>query len=390
MKIDFIKKDFNEEDDFKMIDIKTFEFNLDYKIFKLEIGKSKNKNNIILKVYENNNNFINKYFLLCLSIENFYNINGYFRRYQTIDDLYSLLYDILYNKKYSAISKENKIILILQFSIPEGKIMDINFELIEKKVKIDNTIEKLFLAVDILLKENKIIKEEYKNKSEELKNVKNELKYIKFENNYIKNRLKTIEENIKNNPVIERKDEGNKNYYDLNKSVILKNDEEKSKLKEWISINGKINKINFLYRATEDGDTSKIFFDKCGNKGPTISLIKTKKGRRFGGFSKIEWKDDYGNIRLKDNNAFLFSLDNMKKYNILKPEVAIGCYPNGDCLVYGNNGDAKGLFLSTTFLKFPSTENHSNRVYDVSSDFCLSGEYEFLVEEVEVYQIIFD
>ena len=104
----------------------------------------------------------------------------------------------------------------------------------------------------------------------------------------------------------------------------------------------------------------------------------------------MEWTDKKDVIRLKDNNAFLFSLDNMKKYNILKPEVAIGCYPNGDCLVYGNNGDAKGLFLSTTFLKFPSTENHSNRVYDVSSDFCLSGEYEFLVEEVEVYQIIFD
>ena len=134
----------------------------------------------------------------------------------------------------------------------------------------------------------------------------------------------------------------------------------------------------------------KYFFDKCGNKGPTISLIKTKKGRRFGGFSKIEWKDDYGTIRLKDNNAFLFSLDNMKKYNILKPEVAIACYPDQYCLVYGNNGDGKGIYLSSSFLYDYCTENQSNRVYDVSSDYCLSGENEFLVEEVEVYQIIFD
>lgn len=66
-----------------------------------------------------------------------------------------------------------------------------------------------------------------------------------------------------------------------------------------------------MYSTTEDGDNGKSFYEKCSCKESTISLIKTKKGRRFGGFSKAEWKN--ASIILEDNNAFLFSLDNKKK-----------------------------------------------------------------------------
>ena len=78
----------------------------------------------------------------------------------------------------------------------------------------------------------------------------------------------------------------------------------------------------------------------------------------------------------------------MKKYNILKPKFAIGCYPEYDCLVYGNTG---GVYLKSNFLKVKNNfENHETRVYNVPSDFCLSGENCFEVEEVEVYQVIYE
>lgn len=144
-----------------------------------------------------------------------------------------------------------------------------------------------------------------------------------------------------------------------------------------------------MYRATENGDSWKNFITKCGEKGPTISLIKTKKGRRFGGFTKAKWTNKRGVVRLCDDNAFLFSLDNMQKYKILKPELAIGCYPNDDCLVYGNNGDAYGLCLYNKFLINGGFENNFSKVYDTTSDYCLSNEHYFPISEVEVYQIIF-
>ena len=74
-----------------------------------------------------------------------------------------------------------------------------------------------------------------------------------------------------------KKNEKDKNNcFDLDKSYIIKDIEKKIKLIEWISENKKIKSINLLYRATRDGDSSKSFFEKCGNKGPTISLIKQK------------------------------------------------------------------------------------------------------------------
>ena len=153
--------------------------------------------------------------------------------------------------------------------------------------------------------------------------------------------------------------------------------------------NNKIKEINLLYKSSEHGDTSKIFFEKCGNKGPTFSLIETSKGRRFGGFSKAEWTDKKSTIILKDSEAFLFSLDNMEKYNILKADIAITCSPYSYILVYGNNLDGKGIYIANKFLKNKSTENHTTKVYDVPSDYCMSGENTFLVKEIEVYQIIF-
>ena len=117
----------------KIIDINYFEIHFENKVYKLEFGKSEDMNNIIFKMYEANNYLNNKYYLLELNIQNFYNLNMLFKFYQTLDEIYSLLLDILKDKKYSVKSKENYFILILKFSMPGKKNIDINFDLIEKK-----------------------------------------------------------------------------------------------------------------------------------------------------------------------------------------------------------------------------------------------------------------
>ena len=117
----------------------------------------------------------------------------------------------------------------------------------------------------------------------------------------------------------------------------------------WILEKGNVKKINLLYRATRDGDTNKDFYNKCKKKGATISFIKTKKGRRFGGFTKAEWTDDKGWITLKDENPFLFSLDNREKFDIIESKTAIRCIPDEFCLVFGNNCDCSGICIKTNF-----------------------------------------
>ena len=79
----------------------------------------------------------------------------------------------------------------------------------------------------------------------------------------------------------------------------------------------------------------------------------------------------------------------MKKYKILKPQLAIKSYTSLFFLSYGNTGNYDGISLKSNFKKNKGCENHSSRIYDVPSDFCLAGEKFFDVEEVEVFQIIY-
>ena len=496
----------------KMIDIQSFDINIDNTIKKFEFGKSENKRDIIFKISDINNKLSDHYYLLASNIDNFFNLNIIFKLYQTIDEIYTFLLDIFKENKYSILLEQNSIKLLLKCQMPGGKNIEIVLTLDKYIIKKEDLKKNLFTVVEELLKENEKIKEEIKNKGEEISIIKNELKIknVAFdknknvENDEIKNELKNKDEEINkiknefkskndefneikkeiisiknelknkdeeinkikndfkskdeeiikikkelkgkdekiiliknelkskdeeiilikneliiksenivkmNNDLKKVKEENNNikskiinidnlvkkqiqneqnNKSFLGKSNIIKDNEEKNKIKEWISSNGNIKSTNLLYRATEHGDTSESFFNRCANKGPTISFIKTKKGKRFGGYSNVEWINNMGDVKLYDNTAFLFSLDNLKKYNILKPENAIFCLPNQCCLVYGHNGDGKGLYLYSGFLDEFGYENHSSKVYNTSTDFCLSGESQFKVEEVEVFQIIYD
>ena len=81
----------------------------------------------------------------------------------------------------------------------------------------------------------------------------------------------------------------------------------------------------------------------------------------------------------------------MQKYNILKPEMAIYSFPTRNCLVYDNNYDGYGIYLENNFLKVKTNfENHKSRVYNIPLDYCLTDEYNFEVEEVEVYQVLYE
>ena len=177
--------------DAKMIDINIFDIDINNKKFQLEYGKSENKN-IIFRVKESNINLVNSIYSLTLNINEFHNINTIFTLYQSIDEIYTFLLDIIKSKKYSVLLKENKIVLIFQISMPGEKIIGINFELNEVQIKKDDLIRQLNSVVNELLEENKSIKNEIKIMKDEFKN-KNSYNNLANENIQIKNRLKNIE-----------------------------------------------------------------------------------------------------------------------------------------------------------------------------------------------------
>jgi hypothetical protein len=176
------------------------------------------------------------------------------------------------------------------------------------------------------------------------------------------------------------------NYDDI---IFLKN-----RIKE---IHPKINTINFnlVYRASEDGDKAADFHNKCDKIGPNITLIKTKKGYVFGGFTFKNWehmprdidvnKPNLGSAS-RDSRAFGFCVNNQKIYNNEKPnEFAIWCNRNFGPTFKNNLFQIfdsclrKGGYCS---IKSNSHFGGQNYDYEISG-----GESRFRVEELEVYEV---
>jgi len=66
--------------------------------------------------------------------------------------------------------------------------------------------------------------------------------------------------------------------------------------------------LELLYRGSRDGyDANTQVHPKIDNQGPTITIIKSTKGKIFGGFTTNNW--DVTRFFKNDNKAFIFSLD---------------------------------------------------------------------------------
>ena len=69
-------------------------------------------------------------------------------------------------------------------------------------------------------------------------------------------------------------------------SVILTNEEHRSKLNGWLP---QYDKWHLLFRGSRDGFTAHAFHTKCDNKGPTVTIVKSGNNV-FGGFTRNSWK----------------------------------------------------------------------------------------------------
>ncbi len=139
-------------------------------------------------------------------------------------------------------------------------------------------------------------------------------------------------------------------------------------------------KIDLLLNSNIDGNSIKTILKKCDGKYPTLSIIRTSKGYMFGGYTEQIWKQGGS----EDTNAFVFSINNEKKYNIKKPE-------NATCLV-------ENSFWRFGYSAIVITENCTqafnnyvdNGTYDIEEKFELNGgESNFNVKSFEIYHVIY-
>ena len=145
-----------------------------------------------------------------------------------------------------------------------------------------------------------------------------------------------------------------------------------------------IKNYELLFRASSDGYESKDFHRICNGKKNTLIFIKTKDGRRFGGFTDLEW--DESNSYKKGGNSFIFSLDNKEVYLKNEDVYEIGCFnsygPDFYDFRLGNRCDSGNNEESNFFMSFDVDESEFS-----NNDFILTEKRDFLVEDYEVYLV---
>ena len=173
--------------------------------------------------------------------------------------------------------------------------------------------------------------------------------------------------------------------------VIFRNGILNGIIKKYSEINNVVNKIQeklkkgakfkIVYKATELGDRANIFHQKCDNLEMSLIIIETKKGIRFGGFTARPWE---GNCVQKiDNEAFVFSVDKKKIYDVFPNEPAVGCYPKFGPVFFGCQ-----IRIYDNFFTKISTTCQRRLNFKTNVDYELNnGEQSYLVKDIEVYEI---
>ena len=293
---------------------------------------------------ENENEFPKKDFKLYLDLEQLTKIDKYFSQFESVSEIPLSFETLLGMKKIDIIYGDK-----------------------ESKIKIINPLNKKEFYINIPLKEKSL-----KNEIDSL------IPYIASLNdkiNKMENRINLLENKV--NDIILFNDLKEKRLF--SGSNIIKSEDEEIIL-SWFE--QKPLKFNLLLDMKRDGDSTKTFHQKCGNKSPTILFFKTKTGARFGGYTTQFWPND---SRQKDEKSFVFSLNKKEKYKVVNTTEAI---------CGRENYFQFGVCCFKICDKCSSTNNNyinnDKNYYDIPENYGLTdGEKQFTVSTYEVYQIEF-
>lgn len=228
---------------------------------------------------------------------------------------------------------------------------------------------------------------------ETIKNLENEVKTLKNENNNIIRRIDILE------TIFLNQNKNKKINFD-NYSNIESNETKLNFVIKQIYINNNISpdkkcNLNLIYRATRDGDDVDTYHKKTNYVPDTLTLIRTKDGYIFGGFTHIQIPNCNG-ANFNDDKAFIFSLDYNKIY---LPQTNHWSKHSNDNYgpIFGNNENETSYPIIIYGRNFFNNNNHhtcplKNCVYNnFSFDYELNkGKSNFKVDEIEVYKVNFE
>ena len=146
--------------------------------------------------------------------------------------------------------------------------------------------------------------------------------------------------------------------------------------------------LKLIYSASKDGDSAEVFHSLCDGIAPLVVLIKTSKNVIFGGYTEAPYSFAKKRTGNKDDNAFIFSINKMKTYDVEKGTNATCSFRD-----YGPVFDGYEYCNIYVFGEFFNDEGNVAKKgdrYNTTEDFEINnGEQKFLTKELEVFQVFF-
>ena len=143
-----------------------------------------------------------------------------------------------------------------------------------------------------------------------------------------------------------------------------------------------------IFSSEKEDDKASSFHKNCDNIAPTLILIETKEGFRYGGFTTQKWESPEQSIFKNDKNAFIFSLDTEKKYDVTDPEKSIQC-----SMFWGPYfGEGGAICVPDNFLQEKNAFYQWPSSYDISEkdELTFGQEHNINISKYEVFQIIIE
>ena len=238
-------------------------------------------------------------------------------------------------------------------------------------------IERLKLQLEELLKQKQRLEQLLSEAQRTIEELKLQISKIIEEKNYSESIIKQQRSSGGEKQTLTIQD----THLEVIKGDIIESTSELELLTRKICQNYNKITLNLLYKATIDSDKASVFHNKCDIATNSLVLVKSGNNKRFGGYTSQSWEGN--SIEKKDENAFVFSLDKMKIYDIIPGEDAIGCYPK-----YGPVFLGCQIRIYDEFFTKGGTTFEKGLNYDTQEDFELSGGLKnFDVKEIEVYSI---
>ena len=165
-------------------------------------------------------------------------------------------------------------------------------------------------------------------------------------------------------------------------SKIIKTEKENHFIKNLISPSINI-ELKLLYRKSIDGESFETFHKKCDNIKENIIFVKSKEGIKFGGYYPNNWESLDNEVEFLCDDVKIFNIEKQKifshktniKYNIIKSKTN-GPNFTRDFSFIVNDMNTCCSFGNDAFLEEKNLANNKNDI--------------FLVDEVEVFQIIYE